>query len=236
MIRTLFERLVRGRTVWRRLPNGRKIAVSPDAQLKYLGWHFDEDLSILSRRMVSAGDVVWDIGANCGTFAFSCDLAAAVVAVEADPFLCELLERSDIRNGGVIQLIRAAISDGRGTAEFSIAARGRASNHLSAVGGSTQTGGERSKLTVETYSLDDLLGVAPPPDFVKIDIEGAELFALQGAKSLLQNVRPLIYIEIGAENERGCLDLLSEAKYSAERYSGSNWIARPCPDRLRSDA
>jgi FkbM family methyltransferase len=177
--------------------------------------------------MVKPGNVVWDIGANCGTFAFSCDAAAAVVAVEADPFLCGLLDRSNLRNGGVVQLIRGAISDRRGTAEFSIAARGRASNHLSVVNGSTQTGGERERLTVDAYSLDDLLALVPAPDFVKIDIEGAELLALRGAESVLRDVRPLIYVEISAANENGCFELLAAASYHAERYSGSNWLARP---------
>lgn len=227
MIRTLVERLFRGSHLWRSLPNGRKIAVSPDAQLRYLGWKFDTDLSALSHQMVKPGDIVWDIGANCGTFSFSCDQASQVIAVEADPFLCGLLRRSIARNRGSVRLIEAAVAAGRGTAEFSIAARGRASNHLSAVDGSTQTGGERSRVSVETYSLDDLLAFAAAPDFVKIDIEGAEVLALSGAARLLSEVRPLIYIEIGDENLEACLAILAPAGYRADRYSGSNWLASP---------
>ena len=36
----------------------------------------------------------------------------------------------------------------------------------------------------------------PQPNFVKIDIEGAELMALKGASTLLARARPTLYMEI----------------------------------------
>ena len=43
---------------------------------------------------------------------------------------------------------------------------------------------------------DFLLDHWPAPDFVKMDVEGAELLALQGAGRLLEEVRPTFYIEV----------------------------------------
>lgn len=227
LVRKVAERLSRNSHVWRSLPNGRKIAVSGDAQLRYLGFTFDTDLYCLSRERIGADDVVWDVGANCGTFSFSCEAASAVVAVEADPFLCGLLNLSNKRNGNPVQIIEGAVSDERGQADFSIAARGRASNHLAAVSGSTQTGGERCRVSVQTYAMDDLLQVAPEPTFVKIDVEGAELLALKGASRLLNEIRPVLYIEVSSETVDECLNILSGAKYDAEQHDTAHWIATP---------
>lgn len=39
-------------------------------------------------------------------------------------------------------------------------------------------------------------------DFIKMDVEGAELFALKGAKNTIQKFRPLVMVEISEENYR----------------------------------
>jgi FkbM family methyltransferase len=41
-----------------------------------------------------------------------------------------------------------------------------------------------------------------PPDFIKIDVEGAELYVLRGAAELLNRYRPLMLIEVFAPWER----------------------------------
>ena len=44
--------------------------------------------------------------------------------------------------------------------------------------------------------LDDFREINVPIDFVKIDIEGAELFAIQGMDALLRKDLPVIYMEV----------------------------------------
>jgi len=222
--RTLIERLARGRSVWRTLENGRAIAVSPDSQLKYLGSGIDPDLARLARDQVRPGATVWDIGANCGSFIFSCDHAAKRIAVEPDPFLAGLIERSSGRNGLDVTLYQRAIGAVSGEAELLIARRGRASNHLSIVQGSTQTGGTRAAVRVGMITLDDILAEQGPPEFIKVDVEGAELLALQGASKLLAH-RPIIYIEVYAQQADACRALLLAAGYRIEE--GTNWLATP---------
>ncbi|MEO7657690.1 MAG: FkbM family methyltransferase [Sphingomicrobium sp.] len=205
-----------------------RIAASPDAQLKYLAGRFDEDLIELARRSVSPGMIVWDIGANCGTFAFSCDLAAQVVAVEADPFLVTLLRRSAAGARVPVSVLEAAVSDTVGTAEFSVAARGRASNHLTVVAGYSQSGGERSRVEVRTVTLDSMIDEWGRPDFIKMDIEGAEQMALKGAERLLSEVRPAIYLEVSDETQASLRTTLEQAHYAIEERGG-NWLAVPMP-------
>ena len=55
--------------------------------------------------------------------------------------------------------------------------------------------------------------VTAPPDFVKIDVEGAEFLVLQGASRLLSDVRPSIYIEVSNRNISAVTDVLHGAGY-----------------------
>lgn len=54
-----------------------------------------------------------------------------------------------------------------------------------------------TELTVNCITLDELIksGV-PEPDFIKIDVEGAEEFVLQGAAQLLERKQPFLMIEV----------------------------------------
>ena len=71
-------------------------------------------------------------------------------------------------------------------------------------------------IDVEVRKLDDLVASSdlPPPGFIKIDIEGAELDALEGASNLVKTVRPTFLIEVHSfELCRGCAAWLSEHGY-----------------------
>ena len=228
-LRSSLEALARGRKVKRRLPNGLTIYVSPDSQLKYLGKRFDTDLTDLAKEQVSSSSVVWDIGANCGVLAFSCSAAKQIVAVEADPFLCNLLQESMAINGVPLVVVSAAASSGNGIAEFSIAQRGRASNHLSSVSGRSQTGGERARMLVPTITLDALLDAVLPPTLIKIDVEGSEVEVLMGAERVLNEARPMIYLETVAETHPACVRILTAADYDLIKYDKMNWLCVPRP-------
>ncbi|HEX4199643.1 MAG TPA: FkbM family methyltransferase [Caulobacteraceae bacterium] len=227
MLRGIVERLVRNRRIKRRLPNGVEIYVSPDSQLKYLRRTFDVDLIQLAAEWVTPESCVWDIGANCGVFAFSCIGARQIVAVEADPFLCNLLIDSAALGGRDVDVVAAAISGSPGLAGFSIAQRGRASNHLSTAGGRSQAGGSRGRLTVPIVTLDDLLTRFSAPSFVKIDVEGAEVGVLQGGRRILEECRPIIYFEADDDTYVACADILKTAGYRIAPGTGMNWIASP---------
>lgn len=227
LLRSKLELLVRGRKLKRTLPNGIRFYVSPDSQLKYLRMSFDTDLTELASRYVSEDSVVWDIGANCGVLAFSSAVAKQIVAVEADPFLCSLIQDSMRLNGVPIVLVSAAAFSKGGIAEFSIAQRGRASNHLSAVEGSSQTGGERSRMLVPTITLDALLDAALAPTLVKIDVEGAEVDVLRGAERLLNDIRPILYLEIVDSTRAECERILVGAGYDMVRSAEMNWTCLP---------
>ncbi len=226
VLRAAIERLARNRRIRKRLPNGVHIYVSPDSQLKYLSGEFDQALVELAKTHVNPQSSVWDIGSNCGVFAFSCAGAARIVAVEPDPFLSNMLRDSSAMNGVALNVVTAAVSSSRGLEELSIAARGRASNFLTKSGGGSQTGGVRGALTVPTVTMDDLLAKFGPPTFVKIDVEGGELDVFRGAGELLGTARPTIYFE-ALQDADACRRILADAGYRVERADGENWLATP---------
>ena len=213
--RTLAERFSRNLVLKRRIQVGgadEPLVVTPDSQLKYLrpgGTAFDTDLVGIAEALVMDGDTVWDVGANVGTFFVSAAAKAGargeVLAVDADAWLASLLIRTSRlthhrqreRN---MRVLCAAIGDRGGISEFRIAERGRASNSLEAAHQQSQSGGIRYRQPVAMVTLDMLLENQGAPDFVKIDVEGAEHLVFRGAERLLSMVRPLIYVEICKEN------------------------------------
>src|SRR5258708_3367642 len=103
-LRRWAEHVSRGVVLRRRLPaEFRKlpIYVSPEAGLRY--WRrdlgkADPMLCRMARELVTAGSVVWDVGANVGLFSFSAAALAgpsgSVLAIEPDLWLGQLLTRS----------------------------------------------------------------------------------------------------------------------------------------------
>lgn len=51
------------------------------------------------------------------------------------------------------------------------------------------------RITVQQQSLDEVLGDAPDIDFIKIDVEGGELFVLKGAVRVLARCKPTLLFE-----------------------------------------
>lgn len=224
--RTLLERLSRGRVLSRKMMVAGKaipIFVTPDAQLKYLKFGtdaFDKDLIELAEKYVTGNSNVWDIGANVGTFTFaaaSLVRTGSVVSVEADIWLAGLIRRTACLPAyqGNVAVLPAAISNVCSVATFMVANRGRASNALETAGGHSQMGGVRERQHVPTLTLDKLLNSFPAPDFVKIDIEGAELMALQGANRLIHEIRPKFYVEISQTLSGAISSLFQNAGYAA---------------------
>ena len=230
--RRILEIISRGRVIKRRIKvNGSHVPifVSPDAQLKYLkffGESFDRDLIELAEKHVSEDSNVWDIGANVGVFTFASAALAkkgSVVSVEADAWLVSLLRRTAkltrYKNLN-ISVVPAAISHECGISKFQIALRGRASNALREVEGRSQMGGVREEIIVPTLTLDQLSHSMSKPDFVKIDVEGAELLVLNGGVKLIRDIRPLFYVEVGEAVSAEVYDLFNSNSYEAFSEKG----------------
>jgi hypothetical protein len=76
---------------------------------------------------------------------------------------------------------------------------------------------------VSAQRLDDLLDPGARVDFMKIDVEGAAAVALRGASRILDDQRPVIYIELhGPDEQAGVRDELLSRGYVARRLDGTD--------------
>jgi FkbM family methyltransferase len=223
-LRRLVERLSRGVVLRRQLPREFQrlpLYVSPEAGLRYWRTNLltvDPMVFEMALEMVKAGQVVWDVGANVGLFAFCASALAGpsgfVLAIEPDFWLAHLLMRSSRaasrhrRPVAPVAVLCAAAADHIAVRTLQIAERGRAANHLAEIRGSSQVGGNRYSQQTITVSLDLLLEHFPPPSILKIDTETAEFQVLQGAAKLLRSARPIIWCEVSPENSGAVSDLL----------------------------
>jgi len=213
-VRNVVEHYARNLRFRRRLPRefgARVIWTSPDARLRYLRpgkAAFDRELLQFVSRFITAGQVVYDVGANVGEFAIAaCHFAGpqgAVLAIEPDPFLCALLHRTIAEPGNAglpLEALCAAIAEKDGFSAFHIASRGRASNALAGHGMPTM-GGTRGRFMAPVFAIDTIAQAWRAPDFIKIDVEGAEVRALEGARQTLLRHRPLVLVEVTAMQNR----------------------------------
>lgn len=212
MLRSLLEKWSRGVVLKKKLPaefGSRPIFVSPEGGgLRY--WKprleaIDPMLTQAVRQFIRPGDTVWDVGGNLGFFAFPAAAKAGssgrVVVFEPDLFLAHLLRKTADANPDLnVDILALAASDRQGIAQFNIAERARSTNFLAEASGSTQTGGVRQTLLAPVVSLDFLLNQIPAPNFIKIDVEGAENLVLEGMQQILRDVRPVVMCEVFKTN------------------------------------
>jgi len=237
MIRKILEKLGRNIILKRRLPKkfgNVPIYITPDSQLRYLKINkynaFGKNLLKIVEKNINNNSVVWDIGANVGVFTFASAFTAKygeVLAIEPDIFLANMLNKSrklsanKLKN---INILPVAISDEISINKFEIAERGRASNSLASADSKSRSskGGIREINFVPTFTLDYLLNFFKKPTLIKIDVEGAELKVLKGMKKIIEEVGPILYIEVGDEFVDEITDLLIINNYQLYNEDGKS--------------
>jgi FkbM family methyltransferase len=173
------------------LPGGERIRVS--ARHRYLSWNPEEYAAF--RAAVRPGDLVLDVGANVGAytllFAQWVGPAGHVVAFEPAPLAAAGLRRHLALNGltSRVEVLEAAVCDRSGTAPF----------HADAASGvnALASRGTPSSIEVLTTTLDEFCSARDlRPHVVKIDVEGAELAVLEGARRLLSDPEIRVFVEL----------------------------------------
>jgi FkbM family methyltransferase len=155
--------------------------------------------------LVRPGSVFYDIGANVG---FLSTLAARlagpegrVVAFEPVPENVKWLTHNLNINGFVnSQTHTVALGDRDGTAGFLVLDESGLGK-LSDYGKSHDP--VRGNIEVPIRRLDGFRAEAklPPPNVIKIDVEGAEVEVLRGATATIAEARPLLFIEMHGTNQ-----------------------------------
>jgi FkbM family methyltransferase len=161
---------------------------------------YEPATTFVFERLVAPGDLVVDVGAHWGYFtllaATLCGDTGRVVAFEPHPrnltILNKNLQANHLQN---VDVVPKAVSDGEGLAKLFLSRASSGNSLISLPPGAELSVGEDGCLAVETVTLDGFF--APPcrkPALVKIDIEGAELVALDGMRTLIRETADLALI------------------------------------------
>lgn len=158
------------------------------------GLHEPPVTEAMAKAAASGPKVFADVGSHLGYY--SCVVAAAAPSCEVVAF--EM-------NADLVPVIRANLAlNGRPEAEVVHAAVGAGSGRASYEQRATDPGlrvtfdddAGDGAASVGVVSLDDHFAGRPLPDLVKIDVEGAEADVLRGAKKLLEQHRPILFLEV----------------------------------------
>ncbi len=184
------------------------------------------------RKLVRAGDVVIDMGANWGLHTLYLSRLVGregmVVAVEPFPPAVAELEWHIRANGcSNVKVLPVAISHADGDEAFVLGGSACTGKLLAVLSGS---GNHESTISVTTRTLDSLveeLQIARLK-LVKIDVEGAEGKVLLGSQRAVERHHPYFVIDLhGPEADVSVARLLTSWGYEICRLSG--------PPILRTD-
>jgi FkbM family methyltransferase len=174
------------------------------------------------RAAVRPGDVVLDVGANIGFFAtlFSRWVGdeGRVLAVEPEPENLVLLRHNLAANRcGNVTVCDCAVGATSGMAQFSMDSATGATGHLgqSATAGEIAVGtGQVRVIETRVETIDSLVeSQAASPRVVKMDIEGGELAAMEGAALTLSRHRPVVVSELTGDLGPDAVDVLGRQGY-----------------------
>jgi FkbM family methyltransferase len=211
-------RELKTRRIIRGIPSGYRICVSPQENLGYLIGTNESHLQRAIRKYVSPGDTVYDIGANVGyvslCFAKQVGMGGRVFAFEPVPRNIEAFRRNiDINCLTQVRLLEAAAADRAGEAVIRIAG-----NLSTASLVWHQNNPAATEITIRTVSIDELVdaGQLGSPEFVKIDVEGAEGAVLQGMCRTVASARPVLFVECSEAGREKAWHLLRDLNYRCQ--------------------
>lgn len=175
---------------------------------------------------VKRGMTVYDVGANKGQmallFASLVGPDGRVVAFEPAPDVFARLRENLSLNGlDCVHPVQVAAADEEGELTFAYDPERPTQGKLLDVELTLRLD-SADTITVPARPLDSVLDDEPPPDVVKLDVEGAAASALRGATRILDEVGPAIYIELhGPEEQAGVRDEVLSRGYVAETLDGT---------------
>jgi FkbM family methyltransferase len=181
---------------------------------------YEPELQAALHELIPPGAIIYDVGANIGYVSLLLAKAAGihghVYAFEALPGNVEQWLQNVALNGmeSRLSLYAGAVTDCAGPVRFLVHASGGMGKAAGSAGRADQY---QSEISVPGISLDEFVyGQGnPPPQVVKMDIEGGEVLALPGMRRVLAEARPLMLMELhGPESSRAAWETLTAAGYT----------------------
>jgi len=196
---------------------------------------FDAPIFAIAEKFIQSDTIALDVGSNFGQMAILMSklvgARGAVHAFEADDFIFQILEKNIQQNSAkVIAHYGAVHSNSTDTLYFPMQDFERFSTYGS-YGIDYKHGKGRP---VKTLTIDEI-EFDKPVSFMKVDVQGGDLFAMQGAvKTIAQHRMPIIFeYEWLFEEEQGLcfqdyVDFVRDVDYKFVRViQGQNYLILP---------
>lgn len=174
---------------------------------------------------VKPGDVVYDVGANVGSFSLIAARQCSATVIAFEPGyanyarLCENITLNECDTS--IVPMPWALSDRSGLTTFVYRTLEAGQSRHSLETRPWRPGGKRGERYHQpmcTIRLDEAMRLfeLPPPAHLKIDVDGAERRVLTGGMATLTRFARTVMIEAGAEEWDAVSDLLDQAGLELE--------------------
>jgi FkbM family methyltransferase len=209
--------------------------------------YYEPNEFYLLKTILKPGMVFIDLGANIGLYTLFAsklvDNDGTVIAIEPSERDMERLRANvELNNGRSIKLRQTAISNSSGERELLIAEEEHSGQNTFGAFAYADVQNQ-GKVNVNTQTLDEVVRqeALNRVDVIKMDVEGHEFFALQGANETLRNFHPILLVEISetALMNQGCtssqiLTFLDRMGYRIYIFSKQTGLPVPLDSRIEN--
>lgn len=205
-------------------------------QPEYATSSYEKFITDALNKYLEPGQTFYDVGANAGYFSLIAakivGTGGRVIAFEPHPKTAKTIKAQfRLNHLDYCEVVEAAASDTNGTAEFSDDMASVMQHLVETNAGLANQLTSKKRVAVSTIRLADYAAKSGQrPDLIKMDIEGAEIAALEGSKALIRDANPILLVELHnrAIRER-YLEMMDEFEYQTEfldQHEGADrWFA-----------
>jgi len=197
---------------------GYRLIVSENTQWAPLFGRWEPAMQKIMVNVVKEGNTVYDLGANFGLHGMLCSglIGPAGRLYNFEPLPANVAEiNSNYRLNKIdnYENVQRAVSNKSSTLKFTVA-------HHATQGKLVDDNANGDIIQVESITLDQFINQGNRhPDFIKMDIEGAEGFALEGYSNSISKSFPLMIIELHSpEADKKVGEFLKFYGYKAYRF------------------
>lgn len=184
----------------------------------------ESEVVAVLRERLGPGDTFVDAGANIGFFSI---LAAGlvgpsgkVIAIEMMPYMAAILRsHAALNQCSNIEVVETAVSDRGGDQVDAWVVEGR-SGVTSIV---SPLVGDAQRVPVRTRTLADILASEERVALMKLDLEKAELLALNGAGTALDRIETIVFEQLLGEGDAA--KFLEARGFMVRAIGGSSFLA-----------
>ena len=225
----------------RRLYKNVKVLIRPGEEISecvYVEGYYEPNQMYFLDHQLKPGAVFIDAGANDGLYtlfaAHKVGPQGLVISIEPSTreyeHLCKNIRLNDFKN---IRTLRAAVSNVSGFAELKVAESSKSGHNTLSQSFYYKDTTLEAVEKINTTTIDEVTEAdsISRVDILKLDIEGWELSALEGATRTLVKFRPLLMIEIICENGSAfgsnsgkIWEFLTNYGYQMKTYSSVNGL------------